>query len=538
MFVPHKAMNTRRYTKYPLLRVTIVLICGMMVGHAVPSEQWWLVGLCALLVLAFCLQRRCVGQSIALTVAWFALGGYLMSHSVVQMNVTLPNEDVEYDAVLTSEPMKHGKVLMADALIVDGDAPMKVRISILCDTLGRWRVLQVGSGLRARSLLVQPTNYRGGTFDYAAYLREHGIRACTFIYKDNWREEAVDLSNLSSVDRTVLQAKRLRHRLLKRIGKLGAEGQDYAVLAALTLGEKSYLSRDIKDDYSVSGASHVLALSGLHLGIVYALLSFLMMGWRRRWAAQFLIVTLIWAYVVLVGFSPSVVRSALMLTAYALVSFLQRDRFSLNTLAFAALIMLLANPLTIYDMGFQFSFLSVLGILLFTPLLETLVQRSWLQRHRVLAWAWGMIEVSLAAQLAVSPMVAYHFGRFSCYFLLSNFVAVPCATVLLYGAVMLVPLSFVPMLNGWWVDGLMFVVKMMNGSLQWIASLPGASLENISWNAWQVVTVYVLLVCGYLLWCFLLKHGIIERPSEPLLRRREEYEMPDQYPKLQEEENK
>lgn len=504
-------MNTRRYTKYPLLRVTIVLICGMLVGHAVPSVLWWLVATGSMLILSFLLRRHCVGQSISLMVTWCALGGCLMSLSLKEMEVALPDEEIEYSAVLTSEPVVHGKVVMADAMIVSDTSSMKVKMSILRDTLGRWRSLQVGSGLRACSLLEQPSNYRIGMFDYAAYLREHGFRATTFIYKDNWYEEEIDLSALSRVERTVLQAKRLRHILLQRVDKWGVAGQDYAVLAALTLGEKTYLSREIKDDYSISGASHVLALSGLHLGIVYALLSFLMLGWRRRWAAQLLILTLIWTYVVLVGFSPSVVRSALMLTTYALVSIMQRDRFSLNTLAFAALIMLLFNPMTVYDMGFQLSFLSVLGILLFVPLFETMVSRVWLQRHRLLTCVWGMVEVSVAAQLAVAPLVIYYFGRFSCYFLLSNFIAVPCATVLLYGAVALVPLAIVPVTGGWWAGVLAFVVSVMNGGLQWVASLPGASIEGISWNKGQVVAVYVLLACVWLLWRFLLKHQIIER---------------------------
>lgn len=502
-------MKRSLFVQHPLLPVAALLIAGMAAGYVWTDSTPWLAGagIALAATLAVCRWRMAAGVGGLLLSA--AVGGWLMARAVEQTRVKLPAGDVEYAAVLLSAPVVRGKVVMADMLIVDSLQTMKVKATLLRDTAeGRWKRLQVGSGLRARSMLASVDSQQKRPFDYGRYLREHGFRARTFIYKDNWREATVSLQALPHTERTMLLARELRHRLLQRIGSLDADGQSYAVLSALVLGEKAFLSRDIKDDYSVSGASHVLALSGLHLGIVYALLSLLMLGWRRQWAAQLLTMTLIWSYVVLVGLSPSVVRSAVMLTVYALVTVMGRSRFSLNTLALTAIIMLAVDPLMLLDTGFQMSFLAVLGILLFFPLIHNLVP-AHRRQSRPLAWVWGMVAVSLSAQMLVFPLVVLYFGRFSCYFLLANFIAIPCATVILYGAVLLVPLSLCPTLAHLLAKGLLLVARVMNLGLQTVAALPGASIEGITWTGPQVVSIYVLIGCIYLLWRFWSSHHSI-----------------------------
>lgn len=500
-------MNIRKYTRYPLLYPTIAMTCGLMVGHTCGGTVQWLALAIGLLTAALLTYRWAMCQSIVILTTCFALGGLLMSRSMEGLAASLPAGETEYDAILASEPVVHGKVVQADLLIIDGHDTFKAKASILRDTQkDGTRRLEVGCGIRARSVLAIPTNFPGSTFDYASYLKYHGYRASTFIYKDHWRPAIVDLRQVSPLDKAILRCKVVRHRLLQRVNDMGAGGQEYAVLSALVLGEKSFLSKDLKDDYSISGASHVLALSGLHLGIIYALLSLLLRRWRRRVTGQLLMLVFIWSYVVLVGFSPSVVRSATMLTVYAMVSLLNRDGVSLNTLILTAAIMLLASPLTLYDTGFQMSFLAVLGIVVFYPLINGLVSADFLWRHRILQWTWNMIAVSLSAQVLIFPLVIYQFGRFSCYFLPANFIAIPCATVLLYGAVAFVPLSLIPYLGQWLLQALVLVVRLMNGGLQFIASLPGASIEDIRWPLAKVVCVYLLIAALYALWRFVAAH--------------------------------
>lgn len=289
-----------------------------------------------------------------------------------------------------------------------------------------------------------------------------------------------------------------REVLLERLAASGLKGDAYGVVAAMALGDKSALSTDVKTTYSKTGASHILALSGLHLGIIYALLSMLVVGRRWQMLSQVLVILSIWAFVFLTGMSASVVRSAVMLTVYALLALGSRRKMSVNTLAFTAIVMLAVSPRALFDVGFQMSFLAVFSILLFVPLIYRIVPAQFLLSHRIIKWLWGMMAVSVAAQIGVAPLIAYYFGRFSCYFLLTNCVVIPAATLILY-------LALATLL--WPAVGyvLAAVVGMLNSTLSYIGSLPGASIEGLHPSAMLTVSVYgIILSAWYLFYLSLL----------------------------------
>lgn len=298
--------------------------------------------------------------------------------------------------------------------------------------------------------------------------------------------------SVSRLDRSKTYFLERRAKLLDRLSESGVDGSAYAVVAAMALGDKSQLTTELRDAYAISGASHILALSGLHLGIIYTLLSLLLS--RRRWqmVSQIVIIVSIWLFVFLVGLSASVVRSAVMVSIYALLSLGHRDKLSVNTLAFAAIVMLLFNPMALFDVGFQLSFMAVLTILLFYPLLESLWSQPFLLDHRLFRWLWTMLSVSCAAQIGVAPLIAYYFGRISCYFLLANLVVVPAAALILYLslAVLLIPsLAYL----------LIYIVDTLNQLLVSIAALPGASIEGLHPTVLQVWMMYVIIGAVYLL---------------------------------------
>jgi len=298
--------------------------------------------------------------------------------------------------------------------------------------------------------------------------------------------------SVSRLDRSKTYFLERRAKVLDRLSESGVDGSAYAVVAAMALGDKSQLTTELRDAYAISGASHILALSGLHLGIIYTLLSLLLS--RRRWqmVSQIVIIVSIWLFVFLVGLSASVVRSAVMVSIYALLSLGHRDKLSVNTLAFAAIVMLLFNPMALFDVGFQLSFMAVLTILLFYPLLESLWSQPFLLDHRLFRWLWTMLSVSCAAQIGVAPLIAYYFGRISCYFLLANLVVVPAAALILYLslAVLLIPsLAYL----------LIYIVDTLNQLLVSIAALPGASIEGLHPTPLQVWMMYVIIFAVYLL---------------------------------------
>ncbi|WP_175456271.1 ComEC/Rec2 family competence protein [Xylanibacter ruminicola] len=312
---------------------------------------------------------------------------------------------------------------------------------------------------------------------------------CVMQYHQQTSEHA---STESRFDRSRSFFLEQREQLLQRYQDGGLDGDAYAVVAAMSLGDKTALTREVRSMYSVSGASHVLALSGLHLGIIYMLLSLLLP--RRRWPAvsQLLSILVVWAFVLLVGMPVSAVRSAVMLTIYGILSIGHRNKMSVNVLAFTALVMLLWNPAWLFDVGFQMSFMAVWAILLFVPVFTGVFSDKYYMEHPWVAKGWGMVAVSMAAQLGVAPLIAYYFAQFSTCFLLTNFLVVPAAFLILC-------LSVVVLLFPSLAYLLLYIVQGLNAALDAIANLPGASIGNLHPTILQVVFIYVLIVCCYLL---------------------------------------
>ena len=304
----------------------------------------------------------------------------------------------------------------------------------------------------------------------------------------------VDDGKPSRIERTQQFFLHQRTLLLERLQSAGLSDDQYAVVAAMALGDKSALTHKLRETYSMTGASHILALSGLHLGIIYALLSMLVVGRRWQTISQVAIILSIWAFVFLVGMSASVVRSAVMLTIYALLAIGHRRKMSVNTLAFTAIVMLLVSPQALFDVGFQMSFMAVFSILLFVPLFYRPFSPEYLMTHRAISWLWGMVAVSIAAQIGVAPLIAYYFGRFSCYFLLTNFIVIPAATLILYLslATLLIPSIGVLLAN---------IVGLLNTTLLYIASIPGATIEGLHPSVMLTASIYgVIFSAYYLLW--------------------------------------
>ena len=266
----------------------------------------------------------------------------------------------------------------------------------------------------------------------------------------------------------------------------------------MTLGDKSELSRDIKEAYSIAGGSHILALSGLHLGIIYAFLTLLFPRRRWRMVTQGFVLSSIWSYVILVGMSPSVVRAAVMISIYVVASLLGRNRMSVNALSLAAIVMLISNPLDLWDVGFQLSFAAVLAIfILFRPIYNILPDRFPSSLH-IVKVLWSMVAVSVAAQVGTAPLVAFYFGRFSCYFLLTNFLVIPAAMIILYSSFAMFALAPFVTIQKYLANFILLVAECLNGGVFHIAALPGAAIEGIDINQWQLILIYLLIVCVYI----------------------------------------
>lgn len=492
----------QRLQLFPILRIALPLALGIWVADAIPhliTVRVWMATTVAVAAAGCALWRKPFLQGATLMAAFFLLGGWLMTVRRQADEVVLPQSAVCYKAVVLSRPVQHGKVVMCDLLLCEGRyARRKVKASFFRDTVQhRYEWLEVGRVVEAASRFEEPQRARWSTsnFDYERWMAVHGFIGKTFVYYRNWRPAHSSLSQLSRLERMQVRLLRFREQLRKRLDAVEADDQAVAVVAAMTLGDKSTLSKASKDVYNMTGVAHVLALSGLHLGIIYFLMTFLFSLGRWKTFGQAMAFVFIWAYAIMVGLMPSVVRAACMYSLYAFVSILGRDRVSLNTLSFAALVMLMENPLTLWDVGFQLSFMSVLGIVLFYRSLFQVVHLGWLNCHRVLKWLWSMVCVSLSAQLLSTPLVLFYFGRLACYSLLANIVVVPLTTLVVYGGVLALALMPVPVLQGWVMAGVVALAQGLNAVVVALSHLPGGTVDGLRLRPAQVVLLYVLIGC-------------------------------------------
>ena len=462
-------MKAHLFDTCPLLPPAICLMACIAIGCPLPAGL--LLLLLAMLTAASLLAGRWPMVQSAATMLCFLVFGMLVAPRPA---ATVPDGQWT-EAVVASVPADRPKTLMADLLLPATGG--KRRCFIWKDA--RSQQIRVGQNLLVR------------------------IRDARFIGRADWQPGGDGFNRLSHLQRLRLRALKWRGSIMERLftAAPGAspgvhpsveEEKAKAVLAAMVLGDKSALTRELRDAYSTSGAAHILALSGLHLSIIYLLLTRLTLGRRRAWLTQLLIVLAIWAYALLTGLSTSVVRSATMLTVYALFSLGGRRHASLGVLSFTAILMLLADSQSLFDVGFQLSFMSMLGILLFHPLISGWVSLKWMMAHPPVRWAYELLGTTVAAQLGTAPLVAYYFGQLPVWFLPANLVVIPLATLILYGAVFTL---VVPALG----SALLWLVSVLNALLEQIAALPLASISGLHPSVLQTVMVYVLIGVVYAL---------------------------------------
>ncbi len=326
--------------------------------------------------------------------------------------------------------------------------------------------------------------------DYAALLKRQGVSVSGMV---NTRQLiAVDTpQNFSTTCR------QWRQRIIELLQDAPLQSSTRQFLITTITGEKEWLTSDLREIYSRSGLSHILALSGLHVGIVMLLIGWLLWPLRtfgqRSWWVVAIIVAL-WAYAALTGFSASVTRAVVMTSLWLLAGLWQRHYSPVNTLAAAAIIILVVAPEQLFSAGFQLSFLAVLAILLLARPLNPIDEHRWTLHRIGLAFT-----VPIAAMIGTGAVAAYHFHTFPVYFLLSNLATGLLLTPLLGGGFLVVALEGL----GWQSAWACKAVDILYAILEWIArsvgSLEGALVTDIYFPAWWLI-IYGAAILTALLW--------------------------------------
>ena len=427
----------------------------------------------------------------------FSVGAFVEYKQSENMASKWESGTRSYEAQLLEPPLYKGTTtkVLANVVAVDSALSNGSRIQglayIYLPRSVEADAVEVGDVLGFRSEMRSPVNAGNpAEFDICSYYYIKGITGSVYLWGDNW-------TFLRKTGKTLpMRALSLRSAVVERYRELGFEGDDLSLLSALTVGEKRDFPQELKESYAAAGASHVLALSGLHLGIFYLLLSVVLpFRGRSRWAViprEMIIVAALWAFAYVAGLSASVVRSAILFTLMSFGRCLRQDASAVSSLSFAAIAMLLFSPHLLFDISFQLSFSAVLAILLLAPHLQSLLNVDG--HGTVYRYVANLLILSFAAQLGTLPFVWYHFGVLPVYSLLTNILVVPLAFVMIALALLMQAVSFLPQFALFIAMILQFVTGVVNDGVSMISSLPGASFVLTPVGVLGAVSVALLIM--------------------------------------------
>jgi len=502
-------MSQHVLNAYPAFRIVLPFIGGTIAGAftleqvALTADELllllgiWAMAVLALAILTFTARFPKVFGAMMITVAF--AGGFLLLCSVsdhlrVNHLVFQPKGEQTYLMTIVEEPVNKARSLKVEADAVSQDGKHWGRVLLYMSSDSATSRLNYGDKLLVQATLqtVRP-NGNPNEFNYPRFLRFHHIYHQAFVPAGHWQLIARDGG---SVMRWFIE---MRQKLLAVFRKAGLEGNEYAVAAALVLGYKADLEQSLVQAYTGAGATHVLAVSGLHVGIIYlvldALLSFLLLFKHGATMRAGCNVLLLICYAAITGLSPSVCRAVTMFSFVAIARTAKRKLDIYNTLACSALALVLYDPLIVMQVGFQLSYAAVLGIVVFQPWFYGL----YTPKNRLQDKVWEITCVSIAAQLSTFPLGLLYFHQFPNLFFISNLFVIPGATLVLgLGLFAFVAQVYTPLLE---VVGMLLhgVIKGMNKVVSWIDEIPHAVASGIDITVMETLMIYAVIACLTLL---------------------------------------
>jgi len=311
-----------------------------------------------------------------------------------------------------------------------------------------------------------------------------------FAKRNDWKILNHDRGNLK-----MGMASRLRIYFIQTLNQYLGDTNEFGIASALVLGYKNELSPEIKEAYANTGAIHILAVSGMHVGVLLFFLKFLLnlvrlSGKRWEYIKLAILLGVLWLYALLTGMPPSVVRAVFMFTVFEFGYTTQRQSNIYNSIFFSAFCILVYNPYFLMQVGFQLSYLAVIGIVYFYPK----IYRKVYFKNRAVLFLWQLTSVSLAAQLATFPLGLYYFHQFPSSFIFSGWIAVSMAPVILGGGLLLLAFSWFPLVASLLGGIIFYAIQFLNACIFFIEKLPASVIEGIWITVPLVWLLYLLII--------------------------------------------
>ncbi|MDB9708906.1 ComEC family competence protein [Salibacteraceae bacterium] len=490
------------WNQAPLFRLIWPFVGGIIIAVFLPVIEWSLIGLSLVVftcvILAFAsLSYRAVPSFLMILL--FIIG-YVHTSLLTERlsdnhysNIDLLATKKLFLGEVVSNPIERTKSVKVELLLsgiadsgaiehVDGRILVYLQYDSLAKDLRFGDVIMFNSRLNAISSPLNPSE-----FNYKRYMHFHQISHQAYIKSGEWRL----MKNGGGIIRLAHQA---QQNVIDVLQYYGVTDRELAIVAALLVGYKHHLTSDQVTAFASAGAMHVLAVSGLHVGIIFMILNLLFKPLLKvrygKYLKAFLLLISLWGYAAVTGLSPSVTRACTMFSFVIVGQMINRHTNIFNTIATSAVFLLILNPFYIVEVGFQLSYLAVLGIVLLQPRIYEL----WKPKYWLVEKIWAITAVSMAAQLATFPLGLLYFHQFPNYFLLSNLVVIPAATVILCVGIALVTIQWIPLLSSWLGYLLYLLVHGLDRFISWVEGLPMALIQGIDIGIWETYLIYLLLI--------------------------------------------
>ncbi len=494
--------------KYIPVILSFCLILGILIGYYLNVSSFYAIGLTLLLffvlVISYFFSAKLFSKNYFFTVITFLLFVSIGNTSIsIKNQINKSNHysnyiDISNKILLVLEKKLksnnyYDKYIFEVSQLNDIKTIGLVLVNVKQDT-AITNSFNIGDTYYLKSKfkkISQPLNpYQ---FDYQKYLKKQRVYHQITI-KD---EELYFIESKTSIFRYIEQ---FRVKIINSLTNNGFKNDELDIIKALVLGQRKEASKELIQNYAGAGAIHILAVSGLHIGILLYILTFafkpIELLPKGKIIKIVLIIIVLWLYALLAGMSPSIIRAVTMFTAISIGEFSNKKTSTLHSLFISIFFLLLVNPMYLFSVGFQLSYLAVFSIVLFYPLfIEFFNPKFWLFKK-----IWQLFSVSLSAQLGIFPLSVYYFHQFPSLFFVSNIVVIPFLGIILALGILIITMAVFNILPFILAQFYNLIIHSMNLFIEFIAKQESFLFHNISFSIFKLITSYLIIWSFYWFW--------------------------------------
>lgn len=489
-----------------IIKLTFCLITGIILSHLLNVTLLQTLYLTSVLLLVLCITNHFAGRTLHKTI-WFGLVAYIL---MIALGILTYNAHHHKNFKLhytNNKNLNSDSTYQITFRIKERLKPTKYHNKYIVELLKINEALVKGNTLlniqkennstlyNVDDILLIDTNFRDirsplnpNQFDYKVYLEKQ------YIYHQLFAKQHSIFEIQSQKQSITGYADALRQTINTRLHAYNFKPEELVIINALILGQRQDMDREIYTKYANAGAIHILAVSGLHVGIILMMLNFVLKPIenlkRGNTIKVILILILLWSFAIIAGLSASVTRAVTMFSIVAIAMHLKRPTNIYNTLSISIFLLLLVKPMFLFDVGFQMSYLAVFAIVSIQPLLYKL----WMPKWKAIDYFWQITTVTMAAQLGVAPISLFYFHQFPGLFFVSNLAIIPFLGLILGFGILVIILSLLNILPDVLANVYGSIISTMNYVVSWVSKQEAFLIKDISFDINHVISTYLLLI--------------------------------------------